>query len=106
MAAQLVKRGKYSSSNSESVQKCTSVRMLLGHCSMSKSAQTEIASLSNIGSSLWRPSPMINFETGKWRKIAEQLVTEPDPTKLLALVEQLNEEMDRAESARSTIDLL
>jgi hypothetical protein len=47
-----------------------------------------------------------NFETGKWRKIAEQLVTEPDPTKLLALVEQLNEEMDRAESARSTIDLL
>jgi hypothetical protein len=49
---------------------------------------------------------MINFETGKWRKIAEQLVTEPDPTKLLALVEQLNEEMDRAESARSTIDLL
>jgi hypothetical protein len=49
---------------------------------------------------------MINLENGKWRKIAEQLVSESDPTKLLALVEQLNEEMDVAESARSTINLL
>ena len=49
---------------------------------------------------------MINLETGKWRKIAEQLVKEPDPTKLLALVEQLNEEMDRAEAERRPINLL
>jgi len=43
---------------------------------------------------------MMNLEIGAWRKIAEQLVTEPDPSKLLKLVEQLNEEMDRAESKR------
>jgi hypothetical protein len=49
---------------------------------------------------------MINLETCAWRKIAEQLVTEPDQTKLLALVQQLNEEMNRAESNRSPINLL
>ena len=48
---------------------------------------------------------MINLETGAWRKIAEQLVTEPDPAKLLALVEQLNKEMDRAESEGSPSNL-
>lgn len=49
---------------------------------------------------------MINLETGAWRKIAEQLVTEPDNAKLLALVEQLNREMDWAEFERSPIRLL
>ena len=43
---------------------------------------------------------MINLESGAWRKIAEQLVTEPDTAKLLALVEQLNKEMDREDSVR------
>jgi hypothetical protein len=49
---------------------------------------------------------MINLETGAWRTLAEQVLTEPDPTKLLKLVEQLNKEMDRAESDKSPIDLL
>lgn len=48
---------------------------------------------------------MIDLETGAWRKIAEQLVTEPDPTKLLALVERLNREMDRGDSDRIPIRL-
>ena len=49
---------------------------------------------------------MINLETGAWRAIAEQLVTEPDPEKLLALVQQLNKEMDQGDSDRSPIKLL
>jgi hypothetical protein len=49
---------------------------------------------------------MINPEIDAWRKIAEQLITEPDTAKLLALVEQLNREMDRAEFERRPIRLL
>jgi uncharacterized protein YjeT (DUF2065 family) len=44
---------------------------------------------------------MINLAPGAWREMAEQLVTEPDPTKLLALVRQLNKELDREDSVGS-----
>jgi hypothetical protein len=49
---------------------------------------------------------MIDLENGSWRAIAEQLISEPDPTKLLALVVQLNKEMDRHDSDRRPIRLL
>ncbi len=46
---------------------------------------------------------MINLQTGAWRGIAEQVIAEPDPTKLMALVEQLCKEMNREDSDRSPI---
>jgi hypothetical protein len=48
----------------------------------------------------------LHLETGAWRTIAEQLVTEPDTEKVLALVQQLNKELDREDSVGSPIKLL